>query len=414
MDKRITMNGTNLTIENSTTSYNSSDLNKERHVSYFLQDVFYIAVTPAVSLFGCIGNILNIIVLVRSRLRMKTADGGRESGTLLGLLVLAASDMLFCAAVFPRAFAKIGGNEALFEPSDFRLYYQVYGTGVITTFILTSTWITVAMASLRYKGICHKLTATRVYSPNCIRAIYFLTVVVCVLVNLPTFWRYKITDFSMDGHVYYLIDIGDFALNTKKGYMFLWWRAIVGIFSPAVILVYCNCSLIIALRRSKLMRQESMVRTPHLRSHSRITQLLVVIVLLFIILVFPVELMDFGQHVIVSNPSGTRGFLLLRSVANFLQVVNFSCNFLVYCALNVHFRNTIKELVRFGRGPRKERSRSLIRSITKSDSTKQTWLKDLDQGPPRNRSAGSLIARTASGEKVQEGTREDRARLSSE
>ena len=92
---------------------------------------------------------------------MKKADGGRDSGTLLGLLVLAVSDMLFCAAVFPRAFAKIGGNEALFEPNDFRLYYQVYGTGVINIFILTSTWITVAMATMRYIGICRHPLATR-------------------------------------------------------------------------------------------------------------------------------------------------------------------------------------------------------------------------------------------------------------
>ena len=77
-------------------------------ISYdIFQDVFYVVLTPAVSLFGCVGNILNIIALIRSRQKMKKADGGRDSGTLLGLLVLAVSDMLFCAAVFPRALLEL-------------------------------------------------------------------------------------------------------------------------------------------------------------------------------------------------------------------------------------------------------------------------------------------------------------------
>ncbi len=392
------------------------DADSGGRVSYWLQDVFYIAITPAISLFGCIGNVLNIVVLVRSRQRMKSADGGRDSGTLLGLLVLAVSDMLFCITVFPRAFAKIGGNEALFEPTDFRLYYQVYGTGVINTFILTSTWITVTMASMRYKGICHKLTTAEVFRPNCVRLIYFTTTLACVLVNLPMFWQYKITDFKMDGHVYYLIDIGDFALNSRKGYVFLWCRAVAGIFSPALLLIYCNCSLIMALRRSKTIRNEGMVRSSVSRSHNRITRLLVVIVLLFILLVFPAELMDFCQAVLVTHPSATPLFLLLRCLANFLQVVNFSCNFLVYCALNVHFRNTIRELVTFKRTRFSIRRSSSVLSTSKAEPTRQTWLRELlppgmrrtatlSAGAPAAASAASASSAAAPGSSVKEAQR---------
>ena len=346
------------------------------HVSYLLQDIFYVVITPAISLFGCIGNVLNIIVLIRSRQRMKTADGGRDSGTLLGLLVLAVSDMLFCAAVFPRAFASIGGNEALFEPNDFRLYYQVYGTGVINTFILTSTWITVAMASMRYKGICHPLSTSKVRRSNCVRLIYLITITTCTLINLPTFWQYKITDFQIDGHVYYLIDIGDFALNSRKGYIFLWFRALVGIISPALLLLYCNCSLIVALRRSRSIRREGRVRPSVSRSHNRITRLLVVIVILFIVLVFPAEMMDFCLALIVTDPDKTHVFIMIRSIANFLQVVNFSCNFVVYCALNVHFRNTVREVMTLKRRRLLVRRSSSVLSASKTESTRQTWRRD--------------------------------------
>ena len=368
-------------------------LSDDGHVSYLLQDIFYVIVTPAVSLFGCIGNVLNIIVLIRSRQRMKTADGGRDSGTLLGLLVLAISDMLFCAAVFPRAFASIGGNEALFEPNDFRMYYQVYGTGVINTFILTSTWITVAMATMRYKGICHPLSTSKIYKSSCVKLIYFLTVVICILINLPIFWQYKITDFEIDGHVYCLIDIGDFALNSRKGYAFLWFRAIVGIISPALLLLYCNCSLVLALRRSRSIRREGRVRSSVSRNHSRITRLLVVIVILFILLVFPAELMDFCLALIVTNPNKTYIFIMVRSIANFLQVVNFSCNFVVYCALNVHFRNTVKEVMTLKKGRLLVRRSSSILSTSKTEVTRQTWLRDL---LPSNTRRNSQIPSTSS------------------
>ncbi len=344
-----------------------------------IQDVFYVVLTPAVSLFGCFGNILNIIALIRSRQRMKKADGGRDSGTLIGLLVLAVSDMLFCLTIFPRAFAKISGNEALFHPNDFRLYYQVYGTGVINTFILTSTWITVSMALMRYIGICHPLATRKIDSNICVRFTYFIIAVICIIINLPMFWQYKITDFTdpRSGCTWALIDIGYFAISTTLGYSFLWFRAIIGILLPALLLVYTNWSLIQALRRSRRMRRECRVQNSVNRSSNRITLLLIVIVLLFIVLVFPAEILDFCQAVILNQPENTSLFLVIRGIANFMQVVNFSCNFVLYCALNVHFRKTMKELLTctFGEIRRRQSFNNSTASRTeKPGTTRQVWL----------------------------------------
>ncbi len=341
------------------------------------QDVFYIVLTPAVSLFGCVGNILNIIALVRSRQKMKKADGGRDSGTLLGLMVLAVSDMLFCATVFPRAFAKIGGNEAVFEPNDFRVYYQVYGTGFLNTFLLTSTWITVAMATMRYIGICHPLATRKIDSAACVRCTYIMIVVICVVVNIPIFYQFKIDDIEIEGHVYYLIDIGEFSIDSQRGYVFLWFRAFIGIFSPAGLLTFCNCSLIMALRRSRRMRRECRVQNSAAasRASNRITLLLIIIVILFVVLVFPAELMDFFLAVTQSDPDRTYTFMVIRCVANFLQVVNGSCNFVLYCALNVHFRKTMKELLTCKTRPfSSQRRGSLTSSASRTDRTKQVWL----------------------------------------
>ena len=73
---------------------------------------------------GCLGNSINLLALHRSKLRMKKTDGGKDSGTHLGLFLLAISDMLFCMAIFPRALVD-SGTTSLFPKRGFQLYYQV-------------------------------------------------------------------------------------------------------------------------------------------------------------------------------------------------------------------------------------------------------------------------------------------------
>ena len=69
----------------------------------------------------------------------------------------------------------------------------------------------------------------------------------------------------------------------------------------------------------------------------------------FLVLVFPSELMDFcSQHGLVHmDIHETEIFLFLRGVANICQVINFSFNFVLYCAVNVQFRQTLCKLLNF-------------------------------------------------------------------
>ena len=87
-------------------------------VQRFLRNI----ITPIICVLGFLGNIINIIVL--SRLRLLRNDGARDSGTHLGLTVLAVSDMLFCLSMFPRCL--VPESSALFEKKDFYLFYQVF------------------------------------------------------------------------------------------------------------------------------------------------------------------------------------------------------------------------------------------------------------------------------------------------
>lgn len=324
-------------------------LNHTAHVEFYyldvMADILTIIVIPGLCVFGCIGNVINLIVLTKIKMRMRKVDGGKEGVTHLGLMLLALSDLFFCLSNCPRAIGRMPETMSLFETKGFMLYYQVYGTGFVTTFILTSTWITVAMAVLRYIGICHPLATRRVDSRVYGRLAYISVLLFSVLINIPAFWQYKILSLDMgNGTLNYLVDIGPMDERTTYGQSFLWVRVCYALFIPTVLLTFCNLSLVRTLRQSVKMRRAMRVQDSASKNSFRITLLLVVLVLMFILLVFPSEIMDFCTKNVRMNAAKTETFILIRGLCNVLQVINFAVNFVLYCIMNVHFRSTMSEL----------------------------------------------------------------------
>ena len=300
-------------------------------------------VTPSICAIGCLGNILSLAVLSRSRFRQ--TDGRSESGAHVGLIYMAVADLMLCVAMFPRAL--LPTIHLLFEHYGFPLMYQTYGTGVITTFILISTWITVDMTMLRYFYICHPFLSRGWNSRRCALVIYPVSTIACCALNIPSFFQYTITDFRDGDDSYFMIDIGP--LDPKAMKDFRYCHVILGVIIPAVVLAYCNVCLIQALRRSHRIRLQSYVQDANAqRTRKWITTSLIIISIGFIVLVFPCELMDFFGDYIKMNISRTEPFLLVRSLANTMQVTNFALNFVVYCIINVHFRMALEDMCRCG------------------------------------------------------------------
>ena len=223
----------------------------------------------------------------------------------------------------------------------------MYGTGVVTCFMLTSTWITVVMALMRYVGICHPFSARKIDGPGFAKAAYCIVFLFCILLNLPSFYMYKTLDIDLGSGTMYLIDIGLIDQSSAVGQIFIWVKAILGIFIPMTILSFCNCSLIRALRKSYKMRQQYRVQKTVSSTSNRITLTLIVIMMAFLILVFPSEIMDLIHNHISKGTTQTEVFLTVRSFANVSQIINFAFNFVLYCIINVHFRGMLLQLLPF-------------------------------------------------------------------
>ena len=328
-------------------------------------------VSPGLCLFGIIGNIINLIVL--TRVRFYKTESRNERGANTGLVCLAISDMLFCISVFPTAFTDHG--QVVFPDKSFLLYYQVYGTGVVTTFILTSTWITVTLAVLRYVTISHPMATIAICNPCSVKIIYFCVCLVAVIINSPKYLQYQISDIGYtDNRSLYFIDIGIMDGQNRLSQAFQGIHFTIFIALPALILVFCNCSLVWALHLSiKVRKQYHVPRQSH-RRQNRITLLLIIIAVTFIVLVFPSELMDFFMDYVKLDQTKTEIFLAIRVLTNALQMINFSCNFLLYCALNVHFRTVLKDMILCnGRGNTSPRSNDPeSRRISKNFKTRNS------------------------------------------
>ena len=92
------------------------------------------------------------------------------------------------------------------------------------------------------------------------------------------------------------------------------------------------------------LRQESKVPTScqNKDNQRRISITLIAIVAMFFVLICPSEIVHFYSEVAEAD---VLAFDLALSITNVLQTLNFALNFVLYCAVNRHFRRTLTKLV---------------------------------------------------------------------
>ena len=296
--------------------------------------------TPIVGIFGIAGNVINLLVLSRVRYYHKQPANGRQANR--GLIALAVSDMLFCVCILPRTFVNPFSN--LFHTYSFSLYYQTYSTGLISLFILTSTFITVILSVSRYLTMCQPFRALGVVKTMSSVWSYTIASFLALVLNMPMFFQYQINKMVVENStdtsttlIYLDINV---ALHpfTTQGQVYMWIRFLLGVAAPTLIIIVCNIALIHALRSSARLQRDCHVLTRNVGRQNNISVLFIVIAVLYVVLVLPGELLNFIKD---SSKEGIELSLKVRPFTNMLQMLNFACMFVIYCALNVHFRDIV-------------------------------------------------------------------------
>lgn len=305
-----------------------------------VENFIYTKMMLIVGLFGLVGNVLNLIVLSRKSLTLSMER--MEKSAHYGLIGLAVSDMLFCVAILPYFY--VGPGKFGYPRLDFALIYQVYGHPIINTLILSSTWLTVTMAFSRFLAICYPLQGRQFIGKTFAVASLALVFFSCVLFNVPRYlWKHLSSLQCANGMTVYFTLDGPMKSNPTLERVYLWLYFGVGIVVPLVILVFCNTHLIIALKRSARMRMESHASHQSSSAANRITLTLVILVVMYVLLFVPAELLNFFKD--RATVETTDAFNLVVAVFNLLQAINFAVNFILYCVINTHFRQTIWRIV---------------------------------------------------------------------
>ena len=296
-----------------------------------------------VSIFGLVGNCLNLLVLTRQS--MSGCMERMERSVHAGLIALASSDTGFCLLLLLRVFCSNQADSSL----SVTLLYTQYSSALINTFVLTSTWLTVAMAVSRYLAICRPMRARELISVGSARWTIVLVFGLCAIFNLPRYWEHTLYSIQCtDGRVIHLMLPSYMTTNLMAKNTYMWIYFLIGILFPIVLLAVCNWHLIKALKKSaKMRRQHTREVDPTADSKVIVTRTLIIIVLFYIILVLPVELLSFSKDMFSVDDLGQLMMLLNAMIAlgNLLEAINFSVNFVLYVIINVKFRRAICDLL---------------------------------------------------------------------
>jgi len=327
----------------------NSSYSNEPTTLQIVEDIINEKLIVLICALGLLGNVLNLLVLCQKSLVVTMER--MERSAHYGLVGLAASDALLCVASLPTGL--VGSKVFGFRSYDFRILYTVYSNGVTNTFILFSTWLTVCMAVSRYLVVCYPFHA-RMFIGKRFAIISLVHVFLASIVfNIPRYYVHAVGSIQCaeGGHYYYKM-FGTLSGSPVLHRVYMWLFFIIGIALPFIVLAFCNTKLIVALLRSSRMHgknQSSSGRTSgdhDSRPENRITLLMILIVGFYIFLVVPAEVMVFLTYAVIENVEYVDLFHLTAAILNMFQATNFALNFLLYCAVNAYFRQTVCRLMR--------------------------------------------------------------------
>ena len=308
--------------------------------------VLYCYGLPIICACGFLGNVLNLVILAGKRIQRSLKH--REQSANTCLIALAFADMMFCIMAFPTTFLPSDGR---YEYKGFMLYYSVYCAAIINIFIMTSTWLTVSMATERYLAICHPLRSRNFISLQRTKVAIVMVYLLSTVFNLPVFLRYHIKHNKCGNVTWYSSDITIILSdNFDHAYRAIW--AIVGNLIPLLLLFIFNFCLMREIHKSYAMRKQMNGQTCRIHhyqreSSNRVTITLLAIVIMFFILVAPSEVIKHVAYLTGSDLSRNYTYLTVEVITNLMQTINFSANFILYCIINRSFRRRMQEMLCF-------------------------------------------------------------------
>ncbi|ELT99149.1 hypothetical protein CAPTEDRAFT_215484 [Capitella teleta] len=289
-------------------------------------------VMGSLCVFGIVGNVLSLLGLHHDKER-------REASFLLQCL--AVIDGLYLFTAFFRYPLKHLVDAPTYE------YIQLGAFPMLKSFQTICIWTMVLVTIDRYIHVCFPLRAQILLTKRSKRLWVITILVASFIYNLPRFFDSCISHFVLPCTE---IDIVGMVFRPQfkhKAYSFIYRQVLYILLlyvAPQAILIFMNCNLIRAIRRSRKRHASHQDSS----NDSNSTVVLVIIVIVFIVCEAPepvihsISAVEYAFHIEVF----TFDFIALYTISDLLMLVNSSINFFIYVIFGRRFRETLKGMFR--------------------------------------------------------------------
>ena len=283
---------------------------------------------PIIIIIGLTGNTMSLIVL--SHNKMLTSTNVFLSALSVADIIKLLNDTLYFLVSILIRRHPLAGNRMLGYMYPFSHY-------VFNQSVCVSAWLTVSVTIERYISVCHATKARVVCTIYRARVISALLFVFMSLVAVPSAFRYTGVahrDAQTNATVF-RIELS--ALGRSRRFMTVctWIQSLLRSIIPLFVLIVLNTLIIQALRRERIVGKKPSAR-------NRITLMLIVVVLVFIVCIFPDAIMStvFGFGYVDENNL----VRAIREFTDFLLSLNSAVNFMIYCLCSRSFRAIAREV----------------------------------------------------------------------
>ena len=299
-----------------------------------------------VSVYGIAANLTNIIVLTRKKM---------ISSTNTILTWLAVADLLTMLSYLPVSIHfYIMKDPNLEFPSSHSVHWIRFMLFHINFTVVTHTvaiWLTIMLAMWRYFFISHptgaNIICTMKNAKTTILLIYMTSVIICI----PNYMITSVQeancvnrDQNISSFVYYHFKDSQMMMKKPMLNKFNYWiQAFCIKLIPCVLLTIVTILLIMAMTKAyqRHMRLKPQDRSDHVREHHRTTAMLVIIVGLFLVSELSQGILTLCNIFIEKFYEDV--YWPLGDLMDFMALFNNSINFILFCTMSKHFRDTFVE-----------------------------------------------------------------------
>jgi hypothetical protein len=288
------------------------------------------------SLFGIIGNIITIIVLISPSMR--------KTSTNIYLTAISCSNILFLLIFIPSYSIKylLGYDVYMSNQPPFAfeiLLTRLPTTPVYNTILLSIIYLTIGLSMDRLILIKFPLKSKRILTKRVtfvsILLIYIFSIVYCVPYWLEQRYIPEVKQCR-------LTEIGKRIYKYIRIYIYIPVVYVI----PLVTLTCINKTIIQNLVAKKRHKQSLTGRTTRKKTADyHITLMLVIVIIAFVLSQLPLLILNVWFAIDSHNLQDSLKFHSLNSIGILLIVLNTSTNFLLYCFFGQQFRETLLKFI---------------------------------------------------------------------